>query len=157
VLQDVDVPVGYAYDKDNSLGPFRGPLGPATDPSTRALIRADFESGYIVRYTGLNTPRWSYINSAAFVFKRSAGAVSYFEWIARAVLRDNPHPSRRTTMRVGAEGRVYEYGADEPGTFVLWRHGRVVAMLSCYQTARQTSLARSLARTQERRIATALS
>jgi hypothetical protein len=63
---------------------------------------------------------------------------------------------RPSSIRLGDEARVYTTGAPDEGTAVVWRHGRVVAFVSCTEMARHRALCLAQARKQQRRIAAAL-
>jgi hypothetical protein len=73
-----------------------------------------------------------------------------------ALEHQNGPKFRRNPTAIGAEGWVYTARSLDTGTLVLWRYGRVVALLACQEMTSHRSLALSLARKQQRRIAGAL-
>lgn len=155
VLAQADVPRGYEFDKDNSLLVTRAMVDRApTDDGARALARAGLVNGYFARYTNYGGPRWSYVNSAAFAFRQPKGAKSYLLWWMRSIAR-SAGPAQR--IRLGNEAWLFTASSPDTGTSVLWRHGRVVALVGCLEMRRHRSLALAQARKQERRIAARVS
>jgi hypothetical protein len=62
----------------------------------------------------------------------------------------------RTFVQIGTRARVYSGRSPEVGTFVIWRHARVVAWVHCQEMSGHRRLAVALARAQQRRIAAAV-
>ncbi len=63
---------------------------------------------------------------------------------------------RARRVQLGDEAWVLTSSRDETGTYVVWRHGRVVSFVSCLQMTQHRTLALAQARKQERRIAAKL-
>jgi hypothetical protein len=146
VLAENEAPRYYTFDANNSLA-FSRPRAGGTDSQSKRLLEAGIERGYIVRY--LDNRAYRYVYSTAFVFTRPAGAKRYFAQIRNSA---GSHPTSRSRVDLGAEGFMYSLDAPDTGTAVAWRHGRVVASVTCAEMTRHRWLALRLARKQEQRI-----
>jgi hypothetical protein len=157
VLSQADAPRGYLFDKDNSLLMTRAMVDSApSEKGAQALARAGFVNAYFARYTRYGPPHWSYVNSAAYAFRQPRGAESYMRWMTRTGFGKGSGPPRRIAL--GDEAWLYTISSStDTGTAVLWRHGRVVAMVSCFEMTGHRSLALAQARKQQRRIFAQLS
>jgi hypothetical protein len=157
VLHQADVPAHYLLDEDNSMGfDFSRPLPGLDDDARRLVSRFGFVNGYVARYLNSAPPRWRYIDSVAFVFRRAEGAKTYLAWMDRSLRAQGGPAIRRTPLALGAAGWMYTSRSRETGTQILWRYGRVVASLTCQQMTRHRTLALALARKQQRQIVAAL-
>ena len=156
VLQASDVPAGYAFDADNSMAYPRGADFGGAAEIGRVLRRTGFAGGYVVRYTNTGPPRWRYINSAAFLFERPGGAERFLSWLDASLRKQRGVRLLRRAVDLGQRGWLYTSGSADVGTAVQWRHGRVVAIVTCQQMTRHRPLALGHAAKQERRIAAAL-
>ena len=155
VLSQADVPRGYLFDKDNSLLITRATVDRVpSDKGAQALARAGFVNAYIARYTSYGPSRWSYVNSAAYAFRGPSGAQTYVRWMLKTGLGNIGRPQR---IALGDEAWLYTMSSTDTGTAVLWRHGRVVALVSCMEMTRHRTLALAQARKQQRRIVAQLS
>jgi hypothetical protein len=155
VLSQADVPRGYQFDRDNSLLITRAMVDRApSDKDARALVRAGFVNAYFARYTRYGKPHWSYISSVAYAFRQSTGARGYLGWMRKsASTQGSGRPQR---IALGDEAWLFTISSSDTGTAILWRHGRVVAMVSCFEMTRHRSLALAQAGKQERRVAEVL-
>jgi hypothetical protein len=71
----------------------------------------------------------------------------------RTARRDGLTPFTRRGHRIQLADEAWLYDdTAEDGTVVAWRHGRVVAYVSCSEMANHGALALALARKQQRRI-----
>jgi len=155
VLSQADVPRGYMFDESNSLLITRAIVDAAPgDEGGQALARAGFVNGYFARYTNYGPPHWRYVNSAAYAFRQPSGARRYLLWMMKSAFAKVSGPKR---VGLGDEAWLYTMTSPDTGTSVLWRHGRVVAWVSCLEMARHRSLALAQAHKQQRRIAAQLS
>jgi hypothetical protein len=155
VLRQIDVPPRYDFDEDNSLLiPSGARLAGVPDESAKALVRLGFVGGYIARYTNYGPPRWRYVNSVAFVFREAKGARSYLPLMVKSGFAQGGGRARRVNL--GDEALLYSSSSRSTGTAIIWRHGRVVAYVSCSQMTEHRALALAQARKQQRRIAAEL-
>ena len=120
----------------------------------RKLVREGFMGMYVARYMNTGPPRWRFVTSGAYVFRRAAGARSTLVSQFRSPAGGGFGPARR--IRLGHEGWVRTSSAIDTGTIVFWRHGRVLAFVVCSHMTRLRALAEELARKQERRMASRL-
>jgi hypothetical protein len=155
VLRANDVPVSYLVDKDNSTDLPKELLGTDGD-ARRLLTRAGYVSGYRARYTDSARDRWRYISSSAFVFRTATGARIFLAWLDKSIGRSSSTSLARSAIGLGEGGASYVSASREVGTSIAWRNGRVVAFVQCQQQTGHQSLARALARKQQRRITNAL-
>jgi hypothetical protein len=155
VLHQVDVPARYVFDEDNSLLFTRAMVDSGRDDGARALARAGFVNGYFARYANYGPPHWSYVNSGAYAFRQPKGARTYLLRMKAEFAKRSVRPQR---LGLGDEGWLFMVSTStDTGTSVLWRHGRVIAWVSCLEMTRHRSLALAQARKQERRIAAQVS
>jgi len=94
------------------------------------------------------------IGARVDVFRNARGADRMLAWYDRELRRGGIGGLRRRAMALG--DRAYLYGGRSPAAFtlVVWREGRVLAILAGIGIPQRTTL--QLARTQERRIAAGL-
>lgn len=154
VLQQNDVPVRYVFDANESV---RLPNAFfAVTPELRAIVaRTGQVTGYLAEYLNSDPPRWRYIQSMVGVFHRPDGARLYLAWFDRSVRRREPKYLERRAVSIGSAGWRYS-APSEPATVVIWRQGRVFAMVTCSEMAGHQKFALALARKHEQRIAAAL-
>jgi hypothetical protein len=153
VLGAGDVPARYDLDRDNSTVLPRALV--ARDEKTRRLLdRAGYVSGYLVRSLDAGPSRWKYVDSSAFVFRTASGASTYLAWLD-GLARQQSAGAPRRAVGLGSGGWSYVSRSLGAGTRIVWRSGRVVAMLACYDMTGHRALAFALARAQQARIAAA--
>jgi hypothetical protein len=152
VLHQVDVPARYFFDEDNSAIISRGMVLASPDEQARLLARSGFLAAYFARYLNSDPPRWRYVNSGAYVFRRAGGAKTWMEKLAREQGRGQ---TQRSKLDLGDEAWVLTSSSRRTGTSVVWRHRGVLAWVSCEQMVRHRTLALAQARKQQRRIAAA--
>jgi hypothetical protein len=153
VLGAGDAPARYDPDLDNSIALPKALA--AGDAATRRLLeRAGYVSGYLVRYLNADPPRWKYVDSLAFVFRTAQGATGYLTRLDRFA-REQSAGAPRRAVGLGSGGWSYVSRSLDAGTRIVWRSGRVVAMLACYEMTGHRALAFELARAQQSRIAAA--
>jgi hypothetical protein len=155
VLRQADVPAHYLLDRDNTMAITYAQLVRRRE-APEIMTTSGLVAGYITKYRNTDPPRWRDISSVAYLFRRPQGAASYLAWMKHALEHQNGPKFRRNPTAIGAEGWVYTARSLDTGTLVLWRYGRVVALLACQEMTSHRSLAVSLARKQQRRIAGAL-
>jgi len=155
VLRAGDVPARYFFDKDNAMTLFPSDLGTSVD-RRRILARSGFVTAYVELFRNTDPPRWRSINSAAYVFRSAAGARIFLAWLDKGVRKETGGTVQRRPVGLGDEGWSYVSSSREDGTQVVWRVGRVLAVLGCEQMTGHQGLALLLAREQQRRLATAL-
>jgi hypothetical protein len=153
-LFELDAPARYLFDPSNSAGLSRAALAASQNAAARQLARGGFVGMYVARYMNTDTPRWRFVTSGAYVFRRAAGARSTLVSQFRSTAGGGFGPARR--IRLGDEGWVRTSSARDTGTIVFWRHGRVLALVVCSDMTRHRALAEELARKQERRITSRL-
>ena len=153
-LFELDAPAGYLFDQGNSAGLSRAALAASQLDEARKLVREGFMGMYVARYMNSGPPRWRFVTSGAYVFRRAAGARSTLVSQFRSPAGGGFGPARR--IRLGHEGWVRTSSASDTGTIVFWRHGRVLAFVVCSHMTRHRALAEELARKQERRMASRL-
>jgi hypothetical protein len=148
-LSQADVPQGYFFDKDNSLLVSKATINRSSTEEARFLRRLGFEGAYFGTYLNTSPPKWKSVHSGAYVFRAANGARAYVRTARRHGLTPLTHRGDR--IQLGDEAWLYEdTAADETG--VAWRHGRVVAYVTCTEMAKHHALALALARKQQRRI-----
>jgi hypothetical protein len=151
VLQQADVPPGFALDRDDS-GLRSNEREAKGDGRLRDLIRRwERTTGYEAEYDR----RESSISSRADVFRTSEGANLLLAFIDREMQKSGAPGMRRSPVGVGARGWLY--GAKPVSSsfnLVIWRHDRVFAGVAVFGLPHPKVLA--LARAQQRRIAAAL-
>ena len=153
VLSQIDVPAHYEFDKDNStIVPSELAAGYAG--GRRIVERAGYVNGYLASDLNVDPPRWHHIASAAFVFRRAEGARVYLAWFDKQFKEHNA--VARRPVDLGDAGWIYVSSSRDSGTGVVWRFGRVVALVNCEWMMPHRALALSMARMQQRRIAAAL-
>ena len=149
VLTQADVPQGYVLDKDNSLPLSKATVDRASNEESRLLRRIGFMGAYLGTYLNTSPPKWRFIHSGAFVFRAADGASELVRtWRTKG---PTPFSGRGERIRLGDEAWFYKDSA-KSGSAVVWRHGRVVAYVSCTEMANHRALALTLARKQQRRI-----
>ena len=153
VLPQADVPARYLFDPGNSLAISRSFAIRAKTDGVRDLLRAGFVSGYFARYLNTGPPRWRSITSGAYLFRDLVGARKALPSMVAGMTRGL---GRARRVALGDEAWVLTSSRDETGTYVVWRHGRVVSFLSCLQMTHHRALALAQARKQDRRIAAEL-
>ena len=152
-LHQIDVPARYFFDRDNSFALSKAHLADTNAAGRRLAARSGFVNGYFRRYLNSDPPRWRYINSGAFVFRRADGAKLYLASVDKS-LRE-PAAVRRGRVDLGNGGSSYVSRLPKDGTWVAWRSGRVVGVVGCQEMTGHRTLALALARKQQRCIATA--
>jgi hypothetical protein len=158
VLQESEVPRGYQHDEDNS-GPLPNALLRGAQPERRDIIaRAGRVDGYATRYVNYGPPHWRYVVSWVDVFRTSRGAKLYFDWSVERLRRETPGRLQPVVIGDGGlvQSRMPSADPDDPATFVIWREGRVTALVVCQLMNDHRKLALALARIQQRRIAATL-
>jgi hypothetical protein len=126
-------------------------------PDAPKIIKTSgFVAGYFAKYRNTDPPRWRDISSASYLFRQPLGATRYLVWMRHALERQRGPKFSRSRIELGAEAWAYSARSRDVGSLVLWRYGRVVALVACQEMTSHRSLALSLARTQQRRIAAAL-
>ena len=153
VLPQADVPARYLFDPGNSMAIPRSFAVAAKTEGARDLVRAGFVGGYFARYSNTGPPRWRYITSGAYLFRDAVGARKVLPSMVASM---NRGLGRTRRVQLGDEAWVVSSSRDETGTYVIWRHGRVVSFVSCLQMTQHRTLALAQARRQERRIAATL-
>jgi len=151
VLRQSDVPVGFKLDRDNSGVRTNAREGEG-DPEFRALIaRAGRITGYETQFDS----RSDAIGSRADVFVTARGASTFLDWFDDVFRREAGGRVDRRRAGIGHESWVWRAPVPPSGsfTFVAWRYGRVFGGVIT-GLSRERTLA--LARTQHRRIVTAL-
>jgi hypothetical protein len=150
-LSQADVPEGYFFDKDNSLLLSKATVDRASNDESRLLRRLGFLGAYLGAYLNTSPPKWRFIHSGAFVFRAASGA----RGLVRTWRMKGPAPfsGRGERIQLGDEAWLYK-DTTQGGSAVVWRHGRVVAYVSCTEMANHRVLALRLARKQQRRIVT---
>ncbi len=96
VLHQIDVPERYDFDKENSSF-LPTDLGPPDAEYDRLVARAGYVNGYAAKYQNSDPPRWRYVTSVAFVFRRAEGAKIYLAWLDKKIRKENTvrtHPDR---------------------------------------------------------------
>ena len=153
VLPQADMPARYLLDPGNSMAISRAFVLSAKNDGARDLLRAGFVGGYFARYQSSDPPRWRSITAGAYVFRGSAGARKA---LPSMVAGTNRGLGRARRVTLGDEGWVLSSGTGETGTYVVWRHGRVLSFVICLQTTQHRTVALAHARKQERLIAAKL-
>ena len=150
-LSQADVPEGYFFDKDNSLLLSKATVDRASNDESRLLRRLGFLGAYLGTYLNTSPPKWRFIHSGAFVFRAASGA----RGLVRTWRMKGPAPfsGRGERIQLGDEAWLYK-DTTQGGSAVVWRHGRVVAYVSCTEMANHRVLALRLARKQQRHIVT---
>jgi hypothetical protein len=152
VLRATEVPAHYFVDKDNTTLLSKRML--ETDPaSRRAVERSGFVTGYYSRYLNSDPPRWRYIVSAAYLLRTPEGAKTFLSWMDKKL---RAMGAQRHALHLGDAAFGYLSPAHVTGTWIVWRSGKVVALLSCQLMTGHWNLAVALAAKQQRRIAAAL-
>ena len=149
VLPQAEVPARYLLDPGNSMAISRAFVVAAKSDGARVLVRTGFVSGYFARYRSTEPPRWRSITAGAYVFRGSAGAKKA---LPSMIAGTNRGLGRARRVNLGDEGWVLGSGTGETGTYVLWRHGRVLSFVICLQMTQHRTVALAHARKQERRI-----
>jgi hypothetical protein len=150
VLGPADVPSGFRLDREDS-GVRSNELEVKEFPETRSfLARWKRVTGYQASYRR----QIARIEARADLFRTSGGARALLEWADREWRKSGISGHKRSVIGIGAEGSVYWHGGRLQQTLVLWRHGRVFSGVYALGIPRAKTLA--LARTQQRRIASAL-
>ena len=149
-LSQADVPQGYFFDKDNSLLLSKATVDRASNDESRFLRRNGFMGAYLGAYLNTSPPRWRFVHSGAFIFRTASGASAFVRTARRERLA--PFIPRGDRIQLGDEAWLYKDTANH-GSVVTWRHGRVVAYVSCTEMANHRALTLALARKQQRRIA----
>lgn len=150
VLSQVDVPAGFRLDRSET-GVRSNATEARNDPRLPALFRrwgrvTGYESGFD---RGPAT-----IGSRADVFRSARGAGELVSWFDREVRKAGMRGLRRGRVEIGAGGWLYRGPSPTPFALVVWREGRVFA--GVVLTGASPRLTLTLARTQQRRIVTAL-
>ena len=152
VLGQRDVPDQYTLDRDNSLFITRATVAHSSDGAARRLRGVGFVAGYSTRYVNSDPPRWRYVDSAAYLFTEARGAKAFLAYLRSAAARG----VIVGRAELGDEAWLFSSRSVDTGTAMFWRHGRVVAWVSCREMTAHRTLAVGLARKQERRIAARL-
>lgn len=155
VLQETDLPARYVLDKDNTMAFSYAQFAGRPD-APKIIKTSGFVAGYFAKYRNTDPPRWRDISSASYLFRQPLGATRYLVWMRHALERQQGPKFSRSRIELGAEAWAYTARSRDVGSLVLWRYGRVVALVACQEMTSHRSLALSLARTQQRRIAAAL-
>jgi hypothetical protein len=155
VLQQADVPAHYVLDKDNTMAFSYAQFAGRPD-APKIIESSGFVAGYFAKYRNTDPPRWRDISSASYLFRQPLGATRYLMWMRHALEHQHGPTFSRSRIDVGAEAWAYTARSRDAGSLVLWRTGRVVALVACQEMSGHRSLALSLARKQQRRIAEAL-
>ena len=116
--------------------------------------RAGYVNGYLASYLDTDSRLWRHIASAAFVFRQRRGAKLYLDAFDKQFRNHNA--VRRSAVGIGDGGWIYVSRSRDSGTHVLWRSGRVVALVLCEWMTPHRALALSMAPRQQRRIVQAL-
>jgi hypothetical protein len=156
VLHQIDVPPLYLLEESESMLLPRLVLGEGVSAEVRReLSRTGYQTGYYATYRNTSPPYWRTIRSYSYAFRRPAGAKTFLGILDRAS-RGQSRATRRSSANIGDRAWVYSETPRDGTTVVVWRHGRVVAGVTCERVARHRANALALARKQERRIAAAL-
>ena len=151
VLSQAEVPSGYFFDKDNSLLLSKASVDRASNEESRLLRRLGFLGAYLGTYVNTSPPKWRFVHSGAFIFRGATGASELVRtWRTKG---PTPFSGRAERIELGDEAWLYK-DMTEGGSALVWRHGRVVAYVSCTEMANHRELALRLARKQQRRIMT---
>ena len=152
VLQEADVPPGFELDADDTGVQTNARAARGADAPTRALLR---RSGRITGYQADYDFDDAMIRSRVDVFRQLDGAVLVLDAAARAFDTSGIRGMRRSPLRIGAEGWVFgQPSASSTLTYVVWRYDRIYAGVAAWGVGKARAIA--LARTQQRRIASAL-
>jgi hypothetical protein len=150
VLRSSDVPREYALDRDES--------GPYPNARVGTSARARTLIARLGRVTGYRK-RWvlrehgsirRVITSSADVLRGVAGARLYVKLGSTDLARSGIKGLRRSPVRIGDEAWLFHGDSDDELAWVVWRSGRVGAMLLGWGIRPSETLA--LARVQQRRI-----
>jgi hypothetical protein len=125
VLSEAEVPRGYLLDEDNSLLLTRAQLERAPEEGSRLLVRLGFQAGSYARYLNSDPPRWRYVGSGAFVFRRSEAPRKYMPRLIKLEYAKAGVRARR--LELGDEAWLYVARSRGEGSSVVWRSGRVLA------------------------------
>jgi hypothetical protein len=148
VLQRSDVPPQYEF-RPGSSGDIRAVGAPD------ALARPGLLGGFYATYWRGDTSERTIV-SAAYFYRSSSAAKAAFAAIEREVRRNAPRSLQRKRTGIGDGGWIYTDRTQDPGTAVVWRFDRVLAVLNCSSPTGHEKLAPALARKQQRRIAAAV-
>ena len=130
--------------------PSKATIDRASNEEARFLRSIGFEGAYLGTYLNTSPPKWRFVHSGAFIFRAAKGASAFVRTARKHGL--TPFTTGRgERIQLGDEAWLSQDTAAD-GTAVAWRHGRVVAYVSCTEMARHRSLTLALARKQQRRI-----
>jgi hypothetical protein len=150
VLRSGDVPPGFVLERDESGWYPNGKVG--TSKRARTLIArlgrvTGFRNRWVVREHG---SIHRVITSSADVLREVAGARLYVKLGSGDLERSGINGLRRSPVRLGDEAWLVHGDSDDVLAWVVWRSGRVGAMLLGWGLRPTETLA--LARVQQRRI-----
>jgi hypothetical protein len=148
VLQEGDLPPHYEFQPGSS-GTVRAVGAPD------ALVRPGLKGGYYATYWG-DSGSSKTIVSAAYVYRSASGSTAALAAVDRAARRNRPPSLARRPVRIGETGWLYTERTRDHGTSIVWRFGRVLAIVNCSAPRGHEKLALALARKQQRRVAAAL-
>jgi hypothetical protein len=148
VLQRSDVPSRYEFQPGSS-GDVRSVGAPD------ALARPGLIGGFYATYWRDGKSERTIV-SAAYLYRSSAGAKAALAAVDREARHNATRSLRRLRTDLGDDAWIYTDRSRDLGTAVVWRSGRVLAVLDYSSPTGHEKLALALARTQQRRIAAAL-
>lgn len=150
VLRLSDLPAGFRVDRDET-GLRSNAREARSDPRLpRLFARWERLTGYQAQYDrGGQT-----VASRVDVFRSRQGAAGFLAWYAAELRRSGIGGLRRSPLRLGDGGWLYQGAAPTIFFVAVWREGRVFAGAVGLGLERARVL--GLARVQQRRIAAAL-
>jgi hypothetical protein len=153
VLRSSDVPPGYVLDRDESGWYPNGKV--AESKAARALIaRLGRVTGFRRKWVSReNGSIQRVVTSSADVLREPAGARIYVRLGSTDLEKSGIKGLRRSSVRLGDEAWLIHGDSDDVLAWVVWRSGRVGAMVFGWGIRPSETLA--LARVQQRRIETA--